>query len=224
MNSHFDEVGFHVRENILTQNEIRALLSALVDQKREVRQGGIRRIEQLVPAVKLISESEKILSIAEHYLKATPQFVRAIYFDKTPESNWSVAWHQDKTVIVSDRFESPEWGPWSRKADVWHVQPPLVVLENMITVRLHLDRSTMSNGCLKFIPGSHKQGLMKSQQVHQYVQQCESAYCEAPIGSVLVMRPHIFHASEKSINQEPRRVLHFEYSSYVLPEGISWSA
>ena len=220
----FDEIGFEVLENILTQDEVQSLLEVLQAQKLKPLSGGIRRVEQLVPEVEVLSKSEKIISTAQNYLAAKPQFVRAIYFDKTPENNWFVTWHQDRTVTVSERFEQNGWGPWSLKAGAWHVQPPLTVLENMITIRLNLDPSTTSNGCLKFIPGSHKDGVIKSTLVQEHIKNSQPIYCEAPAGSAIVMRPHIFHASEKAITQAPRRVIHLEYSSYQLPEGVSWSA
>ena len=37
--------------------------------------------------------------------------VRSIFFNKTPESNWAVPWHQDLTIAVADRRE----GPWVRR-------------------------------------------------------------------------------------------------------------
>ncbi|MDI1298156.1 phytanoyl-CoA dioxygenase family protein [Methylotenera sp.] len=223
-NLKFDEIGFEVLENILTEDEVRTLLEVLKAQKLKPLGGGIRRIEQLIPEVAALSKSEKLISIARSYLVGEPQFVRAIFFDKTPENNWFVTWHQDRTVTVSERFEQSGWGPWSLKAGAWHVQPPLAVLESMITIRLNLDPSTISNGCLKFIPGSHKNGVIKSAQVQEHIKNGEPTYCEALSGSAIVMRPHIFHASEKAITKTRRRVLHFEYSSYQLPHEVSWSA
>jgi ectoine hydroxylase-related dioxygenase (phytanoyl-CoA dioxygenase family) len=200
------------------------LAAALQAYKLQPLSGGIRRIEQLVPEVRALSKSEKIISTARNYLLGDPQFVRAIFFDKTPENNWFVTWHQDRTVTVSERFEEDGWGPWTLKAGAWHVQPPLSVLENMITIRLHLDPSTIANGCLKFIPGSHRYGVIKSTEVQEHIQNSQAVYCEAPAGSAIVMRPHIFHSSEKAATPTPRRVLHFEYSSHQLPDGVLWSA
>jgi ectoine hydroxylase-related dioxygenase (phytanoyl-CoA dioxygenase family) len=220
----FDESGFEVIHDILTKDEVQHLLQALETQQLTALRGGIRRIEQLLSEVELLAKSEKILALAQNYLSAPAQFVRAIYFDKNPENNWLVSWHQDRTVSVSDRFEKSGWGPWSRKADAWHVQPPIEVLENMITIRLNLDASSRSNGCLKFILGSHRDGIIKTAQVAAHLHDKTAVYCAAPAGSAVLMRPHIFHASEKASSPASRRVLHFEYTSHVLPEGIAWSA
>lgn len=201
-----------------------SLAAALQAHQLNPLSGGIRRIEQLIPEILALSKSEKIISTASNYLAGEPHFVRAIFFDKTPENNWYVTWHQDRTVTVSERFEEAGWGPWTLKAGAWHVQPPLSVLENMITIRLHLDPSTIANGCLKFIPGSHRHGVIKSAEAQEHIQNSQAIYCEAPAGSAIVMRPHIFHSSEKAATPTPRRVLHFEYSCHHLPDGVSWSA
>ncbi|WP_141215531.1 hypothetical protein [Hahella sp. CCB-MM4] len=50
-----------------------------------------------------------------------------------------------------------------------------------------------------------------------------SVSCEAIEGSILVMRPHLLHASSKAIAPTNRRILHVEYSDYRLPEGIHWA-
>ena len=93
----------------------------------------------------------------------------------------------------------------------------------MITIRVHLDAATAANGCLKIIPGSHRFGLLVSGELQERINKDHAVYCEVPAGGALVMRPHILHSSEKSVEILPRRVLHFEYSSYRLPEGITWA-
>ncbi len=218
------EAGYELIDELLTAGEVEGLLADLTKQQLQPLRGGIRRIEQLVPQVAALARSQKLLSIASSHLPGQPELVRAIYFDKSPENNWYVTWHQDQTVSVSERFESAGWGPWSVKADAWHVQPPLDVLDQMVTIRIHLDPATVSNGCLKVIPGSHRLGLINVEQVLEHVSKEKVVYCESPLGGAVVMRPHILHASEKAVSATPRRILHFEYSSYKLPEGASWSA
>ena len=220
----FNDIGFELHDNILSAGECVNLLSILNQHKLQPLTGGIRRIEQLVPEVAALAQSQKLRALASNYLSSKPALVRAIYFDKSAENNWLVTWHQDRTVAVTDKFEAEGWGLWSRKADAWHVQPPLEVLENMITIRISLDASDRNNGCLKFLAGSHKVGIIKSTEMPVYTKDKAAIYCETPVGSALVMRPHIVHASEKALTQAPRRVLHFEYAGYVLPDGIKWAA
>lgn len=218
------DAGFELIDELLTVDEVEKLLADLTKLKLEPLRGGIRRIEQLVPRVAALAVSRKLMAVAASYLPGQPELVRAIYFDKSPENNWYVTWHQDQTVAVSERFELDNWGPWSLKAGAWHVQPPLEVLDEMVTIRIHLDQATASNGCLKVIPGSQRKGLIDVSRVHEHVHRERAVLCESPLGGAVVMRPHILHASEKSASSQPRRILHFEYSSYKLPDGITWSA
>ena len=220
----FEDSGFEILRHLLAPNQVKTLISELGKLQGAPLRGGIRRIEHLVPRVATLAKSSQLLSLAQRYLTGLPQLVRAIYFDKSPENNWFVTWHQDKTVAVSKRFEAEGWGPWSLKADIWHVQPPIDLLKNMITIRIHLDSAAPTNGCLKVIPGSHNMGLLAIGDVQGQACSHQSVYCEVPAGGALIMRPHVLHASEKSVAPQPRRVLHFEYSSYELPEGITWSA
>jgi hypothetical protein len=217
------DAGFELIDGLLTADEVEELLADLTKLQLDPLRGGIRRIEQLVPRVAALARSQKLLSVATGHLPGQPELVRAIYFDKSPGNNWYVTWHQDQTVAVSGCFDHESWGPWSTKAGAWHVQPPLEVLDQMVTIRIHLDAATVANGCLKVMPGSHRTGLIDVDRMHEHVNRDEVIYCESRLGGAVVMRPHILHASEKSVASDPRRILHFEYSSYQLPDGVTWS-
>ena len=218
------EAGYEMIDGLLAADEVAGLRDALAQQRLAPLRGGIRRIEQRVPRVAELARSDRLLAVAGMHLPGKPQLVRAIYFDKSPENNWYVTWHQDQTVSVSARFECEGWGPWSMKAGAWHVQPPLEILDQMVTLRIHLDPAHRGNGCLKVVPGSHRLGLVDVARVLEHVSKDRVVYCESPPGGAVVMRPHILHASEKAISPDPRRILHLEYSSHALPPGVMWSA
>lgn len=224
MQMSFDDAGYELIEELISPAMAQSLLADLAALDLEPLSGGIRRIDKLVPQVAELAHSPRFTSTAQRYLPGEPELVRAIYFDKSPGNNWFVTWHQDRTVAVSRRFEAEGWGPWSVKSGAWHVQPPLEVLQNMVTIRVHLDPATPSNGCLKVIPGSHHIGLLPAEMAQDQIDRERIVYCASPAGGAVVMRPHILHSSEKSSGSLPRRILHFEYSSYRLPHGISWNA
>jgi ectoine hydroxylase-related dioxygenase (phytanoyl-CoA dioxygenase family) len=220
----FAEQGFAILPSVLRSDEVEDLLLALSGLRLEPLRGGIRRIEQRLPQVATLAHSAPLRALAQAYLSGSPQLVRAIYFDKSPSNNWLVSWHQDKTVAVSARFAVEGWRAWSLKAGAWHVQPPLAILEDMLTLRIHLDPATVANGCLKVLPGSQRHGLIATAAVRHHIDDSQVVYCEVPVGGAVIMRPHLLHASEKAVAPLPRRVLHFEYSSYPLPPGVAWAA
>ena len=117
----FADTGFEIRENLLTPEQVSALLSALTQLKLAPLRGGIRRIDKLLPQVDELAHSSVLLSVAEQYLSSQPELVRAIYFEKSPGNNWFVTWHQDRTVSVSSRFEADGWGTCQTSALSDHV-------------------------------------------------------------------------------------------------------
>ncbi|BBM02936.1 phytanoyl-CoA dioxygenase family protein [Microbulbifer sp. GL-2] len=144
-------------------------------------------------------------------------------FDKTDSNNWYVAWHPDKTVAVSSKFNRPGWGPWTVKDGAQHVQPPFSVLEEIITLRVHLDDANVENGCLKVLPYSQRDGLLESEEIKNYVAKGDVVSFEAKAGDVLAIRPHIIHSSSKTQLPGRRRIIHLEYTGFSLPRGILWS-
>ncbi|CAN5146556.1 phytanoyl-CoA dioxygenase family protein [soil metagenome] len=216
---HFESLGYEVLPHFITPEQTRSLLASLCGITVEARSGGVRNIDAKVPAIAAFAADHRLLSLAQRHIGGRPRLIRAIYFEKSPQNNWLVSWHQDRTVAVAERFDAPGWGPWSLKDGVWHGQPPLTFLQNMVTVRVHLDDSTIENGCLKLIPGSHRSGLLTQQAVAQHVAACEFIFCPVPAGGALAMRSHLLHASEKASRPSHRRVLHFEYSGTELPAG-----
>ncbi|WP_370691446.1 phytanoyl-CoA dioxygenase family protein [Methylicorpusculum sp.] len=144
----FDEDGFEVIEDVVDEATIDSILSELDPASREVTGAGFRNAEKKFNSIKALANCTAILSMASHYLSGTSQLVRAILFIKSNQNNWLVTWHQDRTVSVSSKFEERGWGPWSEKDGVLHVQPPLDVLNQMVTFRIHMDDTSKENGCL----------------------------------------------------------------------------
>lgn len=165
-----------------------------------------------------------LIDLARLHLKTEPRAVRAIYFDKSPTSNWLVAWHQDLTIAVREKREVPGFGPWSVKEGISHVQPPLELLEHMLTLRLHLDDADAGNGALRVLPGSHTLGKLDSDRIQSLRAEVPEHLCTATAGDVLLMRPLLLHASGKSTDARHRRVLHVEFAGFTLPGGLEWHA
>jgi len=148
--------------------------------------------------------------------------VRAIYFDKHKNANWKVAWHQDLTIAVREQLEVEGFNAWSIKAGIPHVQPPLSILNNLLTLRVHLDHTDQNNGALRVLPGTHRFGRLDANQIQYWKENQGVVTCSVPCGGVMVMRPLLLHSSLPALAPEHRRVLHFEYSSVELPPELEW--
>jgi hypothetical protein len=221
--------GFVIRHDFLSASEIaetiRALEGATAPDSVRSRGGtyAIRNLLDVVPEVAALANSERIMSMIEPVLGAGALPVRGILFDKTRTANWKIPWHQDLTIAVTARVEVPGFGPWSRKAGVLHVQPPVRILEQMLSVRIHLDACGDSNGPLRVIPGTHRLGRLSSAEIQSRRGSVPATACPARAGDVLLMRPLLIHSSSPSAKPGHRRVVHLDYAAGSLPAGLSWA-
>lgn len=148
--------------------------------------------------------------------------VQCTYFEKSATRNWLVGIHQDLSIPVAARVDSTELKGWSEKEGAVFVQPPRFVLEQMIAIRLHIDPCGEDDGPLRFVPGSHRQGIFDPDSARVERASTGEVLCVARRGSVLAMRPLTLHASSKSTGSGRRRVLHFLYGPPGLPFGLRW--
>jgi hypothetical protein len=223
-----DANGFAIREAILSSDEVAKLLLSLerIGQDGSVRKrGGIFAIRNLLDAsseIRNVAHSPAIRELVEPILGSEFFPVRGILFDKIPDANWKVPWHQEMTIAVQDKVETEGFGPWSVKADVLHVQPPASILECMLSVRLHLDDCGEENGALRVIPGSHNRGRIPEDQIQSIRGTSQDVVCNVKTGGALLMRPLLLHASSPSRIPAHRRVVHIDFAAVSLPSGMRW--
>ena len=175
-----------------------------------------------VPLTRELAISESLRSIVEPFLGSSARVVRTIYFDKHKDANWKVAWHQDLTIAVREKVNVEGFRAWSMKAGITHVQPPVSLLEHMLTIRVHLDDTGDANGALRVLPGTHRFGRLEPDQIQHWKQHQQLVVCSVKRGGVVAMRPLLLHSSLPALNPTHRRVLHFEYTSSDLPSGLEW--
>ncbi len=149
--------------------------------------------------------------------------VRGILFDKNPDANWLVAWHQDLTICVQQQHDIEGYDPWSMKHGVPHVQPPAALLERMVTLRLHLDDTDESNGALQVIAGTHRHGKLNTADIEAIRAKDPVICCKARAGDILIMKPLLLHASSKATLPTHRRVVHLEFApKTALASELAW--
>lgn len=174
------------------------------------------------PALVPILTTGPIHVIAAAHLGPTARPVRAILFDKTPATNWSLGWHQDRTVAVRTRVDVPGFGPWSIKQGIQHVEPPFAITEAMVTLRIHLDDTPEDNAPLLIAPGSHRMGRIAEDAIAATVGRCGIVTCTAQAGDVWRYATAILHASAAAQGNRRRRVLQVDYAAHPLPAGLEW--
>jgi ectoine hydroxylase-related dioxygenase (phytanoyl-CoA dioxygenase family) len=219
----FEVNGLEFRSAVLSPEVIDAIKAEVSVDHEILRRTGIRNLEKKFRSIARVAADPSVLSIGSSLLRRPHRLVRALFFDKTPDRNWFVAWHQDRTVTLDRPVQMAGWGPWTRKDGVHHAQPPRSVLEQMVTIRLHLDDVDEEGGCLNVIPGSHRLGILTQNEIDRAVATSTPRACVVAAGDAVIMHPLVLHSSRKSRRSTHRRVVHLEYSSYELPTGVSWA-
>jgi ectoine hydroxylase-related dioxygenase (phytanoyl-CoA dioxygenase family) len=225
----FQRDGYSIHEDVLSLVEVQSLRDAVtaIPHREEVRRKrsvyGVRNLLEICPAAITLATKPSIRQFATAVLGGEAFAVRAIFFDKVPDANWSLFWHQDNVVAVKERLEVVGFTGWSRKAGVWQVQPPAEILAQMIAVRVHLDDCDADNGPLRVIPGSHRFGWLDG-RLEDWKQRVPQVVCSVHCGGVVTMCPLTLHASAASEAVRHRRVIHIEYAAAELPGGLKWNS
>jgi len=173
------------------------------------------------PVVRELATSGVAARLARHVLEDA-KVVRILYFDKNPEANWKVPYHQDVTIAVRERHEVEGFSGWSTKENMPHVRASGDVLAQMVAVRIHLDDCGPDNGPLRAIPGSHRDGKLLKAVVQELVSQRPEAEYTSPLGGAILMRALTLHASSQATSPRHRRVVHIEYATGDLPSPLAW--
>lgn len=225
--SQLESSGFTTIENVFSHEQIERMLKLI--SHADTSKGTFRKTADLFAIrqfLKEVPEIDKLIFNDEfkqliHGLFGSDYFiVKSIYFDKPEQSNWFVSYHQDLTISVDRKVELDNYGKWTVKQDQFSVQPPLDVLKQIYTVRIHLDDTDENNGALKIVPGSHLKGVYRPQDI-DWSNEVEHI-CNVPKGGVMIMKPLLLHSSSRTTNNNKRRVIHIEFCDQELHDELKW--
>jgi ectoine hydroxylase-related dioxygenase (phytanoyl-CoA dioxygenase family) len=203
--------------------ELETALTVYQDNKVVLRRAngaifGARNLLKIFPPAATLCRKPSLIDLLVNILGREFGLVRGLYFDKPPDSTWSLPWHQDRTIAVqnnaltSEHFRNP-----TTKGGVPHVEAPDELLRQILTLRLHLDDVTEENGPLQVLPGTHSSCAMPSARPPVTI--------FATAGDVLAMRPLLSHSSGVSNpdTTRHRRVIHLEFAAIQkLPDSYQW--
>jgi ectoine hydroxylase-related dioxygenase (phytanoyl-CoA dioxygenase family) len=220
--------GFTVIENIYSTEETAAIISEIDNTntnnatfRKSASLFAIRQFHKEIPNTLPLIFNDKLKEVISSLFDGGYFIVKSIYFDKPGESNWFVAYHQDLTISVDKKTETEGYGPWTVKQNQFAVQPPLPLLENIFTIRIHLDTTDEDNGALKVIPGSHLKDIYRPETIDWLAE--KEVSCNVNKGGIMIMKPLLLHSSGRTVNNNRRRVIHIELSNTELPEELQWA-
>ncbi|NQY11803.1 MAG: phytanoyl-CoA dioxygenase family protein [Flavobacteriales bacterium] len=222
-----EEFGYSILDKIYSDSEIDQLLNCINDAEKEGSSFmktndlfAIRQLINVIPELKSILFNPNLKKLVADVAGENCFLTKAIYLDKPSDSNWFVSYHQDLSISVNDKLDLPNYKNWTFKKGQYGVQPPLKVLEDTLTVRIHLDKTDNQNGALKVVPKSHLKGVCRANEIN-WDKEIEHV-CEVEQGGAMLMKPLTMHASNRTTNEKRRRVIHLEFCKHELAEPLKW--
>ena len=231
---HINEInseGFAIIDKVYSENEIEKIIAEIEKVTENETENStfrksqdlfaIRQFHKEIPETLNFIFNQNLREIIKLNFGENYFITKSIYFDKPEKSNWFVAYHQDLTISVDRKVEIESYENWTTKQNQFAVQPPKEILEQNFTIRIHIDKTTKENGALKVLNKSHKKGIVRTENIE--IENEKETICEVEKGGIMIMKPLIFHASNKTTNNERRRVIHIEFSNQKLPNELEWS-
>ncbi len=177
---------------VYTQREIRKLKSQLDKYFKKPFADAYPNLFEQAPALKDLIFNKNIHRIIAA-LGSDAQLIKATYFWSPKAADKHLTWHQD----LSFKSRSIKKGKES-------------VLQNIFSIRVHLDDTNQKNGALKLIPGSHKK-ILNAREIALITENSIPQIGEVQAGGVQIIQPMILHAITSNHQQKNRRLIHLEF-------------
>ncbi|MFV0182915.1 phytanoyl-CoA dioxygenase family protein [Empedobacter falsenii] len=226
--SEIEELGFTTIENIYSTEEVQKIIETInqVDTSKDTFRKSndlfaIRQFLKEVPETQNLIFNENLQKVISELFGKNYFVIKSIYFDKPETSNWYVSYHQDLTISVDKKIELDNFKFWTTKQNQFAVQPPIEILENIYTIRIHLDDTDENNGALKVIEKSHLKKIYRPENIDWKTE--KETTCNVNKGGIMIMKPLTLHSYSRTTNNKKRRVIHIEFSDTNLPKGLNWS-
>ncbi|SEC86599.1 Phytanoyl-CoA dioxygenase (PhyH) [Tenacibaculum sp. MAR_2009_124] len=211
----FKDKGYFIFDTVFSKTELNELRNLL-----KVTDGtyAIRQLLEKYPKVNtFLFRNDTFKKMYDSFCGSDYFISKAIYFNKPAKSNWFVSYHQDVSISAKKRIVSKDYTQWTNKQGQLGVIPPIDVLESTITFRIHLDDTNHENGALKVLPKSHTEGLVRIDENFDENNYENEFVCKVKEGGVMLMKPLLLHASDKSISEKDRAVIHIEFCNKEIP-------
>lgn len=213
----FERDGYAIAESVIADDECDALRASVQPLAASAGRRDLLDLAACRQLAQRLRASDRLRDVLPRAWVA----VQCTLFAKGMGRNWLVPPHQDLSIPVQDRVQTPQCTGWSFKSGDLFVQPPTNVLEQLVAIRLQLDPHAEFTGPLHVLPGSHRRGRLASDSD---LREGRAMWpCVVGKGGVVLMRPLLVHASSKARIDAPRRVLHFLFGPPRLPHGLCWA-
>ncbi|WP_075343029.1 phytanoyl-CoA dioxygenase family protein [Tenacibaculum agarivorans] len=213
-----EEKGFSITKSLFSNKELQEICD-VIDQSDS--SFAIRQLLIKIPELQeLICNNSNFKSLYTSICDKSYFLSKAIFFNKPKMSNWFVNYHQDLSISVKEKKEAKGFTNWTTKNGQLGVIPPEQILKSTITFRIHLDKTDETNGALHVIPKSHTKGIIRVDETFNKNKLEKEVLCTVDRGGVMLMKPLLLHASQRSVSAFNRRVIHLEFCNKEIP--LQW--
>jgi ectoine hydroxylase-related dioxygenase (phytanoyl-CoA dioxygenase family) len=168
------------------------------DQPRLIKQ--LMNSELVSPTLNALLRSDLMLDIIEQLIGPEISLYHSKLLLKSSRDGTAVPWHQD-------------YAYWQTEGN-----QPL-----MVNCQMAIDRSTRDNGCIQFVPGSHKWGLQEHARAEQtfgrylpgpdyFYERDDAVAVEMEPGDGVFFNALIVHGSAPNTSTAERRMNTFAYN------------
>jgi ectoine hydroxylase-related dioxygenase (phytanoyl-CoA dioxygenase family) len=153
------------------------------------------------PQLRAMLFSETMADVCRSTLGDTAYFFFDQYVVKGPDQGMAFSWHQDSGYVVGNG------GP------VDHLP--------YLTCWCALDDTTIGNGTVRVIPGSHLQGIISHDRLSDSNDLAvgvseQGVPLEVPAGSIVAFSSLLLHATGANLTARPRRVYLAQYTAEAM--------
>jgi len=212
----YERDGYLAFEGLLSDAEVDALLERAGKIVEEERSGVRVQVEPRVAKGELAAESRlksirKVEGLVEHddlfmgfaqHPNILPR-IRDLLGDR-------IRMFRDALMMKPPRVGSEK--PYHQDSAYWQIEPM-----NLCSVWAALDDATLENGCMRVLPGSHRQGVVEHRSIRDFqVDEGSldlSSEVSVPLrrGGVLFFHSLLLHATSDNLSDRPRRAMIVSY-------------
>ncbi|MGH1578582.1 phytanoyl-CoA dioxygenase family protein [Planktotalea sp.] len=196
--SRYDRNGFVAPLDILSAPEAETLRNEFESAEAELKHDPDKLKllyaypDRLLPGFDALVRHPKLIAAASTVLGPNLMVWSGAVFIKEARSNKIISWHQDLTHWGLDDAEE-------------------------VTLWVAISEASIASGCMKFVPGSHKQRIVphidtfsennllsRGQEIAVDVNEAEAVYAPLTAGQASMHHGHLFHASEPNTTNDRR--------------------
>ena len=208
----FDNDGYVFPHRVFPTDEalgFREQIEALLDSDPRVAEYARGLAHLVFPLIDQLARDERIIDVAEAILGPDVMLWGAGFFPKAPNTTSFVSWHQDLTYWGFDSTEE-------------------------VTVWLALSPVTVENGCMRFLPGSHRDGIVahkdtfgednsltRGQVIDIDIDENKTVQITLDPGEVSLHHGRMFHASGPNTTDRWRLGLAIQYIAPSMRQVVA---